>query len=168
MDWRKLSPIKLVVFDFDGTMTDGFVYVDQTGHEMVKCSRRDSTGTGMLQKAGIVVGVISRETNPVVAKRCEKIKVPCWQGVENGEGKLEILKRIAEENNVKPEEILYMGDDVNDFAAMQFAGVKITVADGHKKLKTIADYITEAKGGEHAVREVCELILEARGIEPNV
>ncbi|MBI2056283.1 MAG: HAD hydrolase family protein [Candidatus Sungbacteria bacterium] len=166
---RKLVPVRLVAFDFDGIMTDGMVYVDDTGHEMVRCSRRDSLGVGMLQKqAGIVVGVISKEANPVVAKRCEKIKVQCWQGVENGEGKLKILKRIAAENNVSPEEILYMGDDVNDIEPMQFAGVKVTVADGHKKLKAIADYVTEARGGSHAVREVCELILEAKCIEPKV
>lgn len=167
---KKLKRVRLFVCDFDGVMTDGKVLVSSgRGDEIVLCSRRDSMGTGMLQKlAGVIVGVISKEMNEVVRLRCEKIKVLCWQGVENGEGKVEILKRIAVENNVKPEEVLYMGDDVNDFEPMQFAGVKITVADGHKKLKAIADYVTERKGGDHAVREVCEMILEAKGIEPIV
>lgn len=163
---QKLAKVKLCVFDFDGTMTDGFVYVDQTGHEMVRCSRRDSMGIGMIQKlCGVIVGVISREINPVVAKRCEKIRVPCWQGIETSEGKLEILKRITVENNAKSEEVLYAGDDINDLEPMRFAGVRITVADGHTKLKAIADYVTEARGGDHAIRELCELILEAKGIE---
>ena len=104
----------------------------------------------------------------MVTKRCEKIKVPCWQGVENGEGKKEILARIAKEQNISPEEVLFMGDDVNDVAAMQYAGVKITVADGHERLRAVADYITTARGGDHAIREVCELVLKAKGIEPAV
>lgn len=163
---EKLGKIKLLALDFDGVMTNGYVNVDQDGKEMVQCSRIDSMGIGILQKNGIPVIVISTEANQTVTKRCEKIKVKCWQKVESTQGKLEILKSHAEELGLHPEEIAFMGDDVNDIAALEFAGVAFTVYDGHKLVKKIADYITEAKRGEHAVREVCELIMESRGIFP--
>ena len=166
---QKFEKIKFLALDFDGVLTDGKVYFDQDGHEMVVNSRRDSMGVGMLQKlVGIYVCIISTETNPVVAKRAEKMKVDVRQKIETSEGKLEVLKRIAEEKGFSPEQILYMGDDINDLKPLEYAGVGVTVADGHKLLKEKADYITTGKGGDHAVREVCEMILEAKGITPEV
>lgn len=165
---NKLKKIKLLVLDFDGVMTDGHVYVDQDGREMVRCSRKDGMGIGLLKKAGIEALVISMEANPVVTTRCQKLKIPCWQKIETGDDKLTLLKRIVKEKGSIPEEIVYMGDDVNDLEALKYAGVAFSVADGHQSVKKAADYVTKARGGEHAVREVCELILVARGIKPKI
>jgi len=140
------------------------VYVDEEGREMVCCSRRDGMGIGILQKNGVQVVVISTEANPVVTKRCEKIKVKCWQKIESTNGKLEILQGHAKEVGLAPEEIAFVGDDVNDIAALKFSGVAFTVADGNVLVKEVTDYVTQAKGGDHAVREICELIMEAKGI----
>ena len=162
---EKLKKIKLLAMDFDGVMTDGTVYIDQDGIETVRCSRKDGLGIEMLKRAGILACVISKETNPVVTARCDKLKIKCWQKVENGESKAEILERIMAEQGLTKEEVAYMGDDLNDMAPLQAAGIAFTVADGHPLVKKISDYITRAKGGGHAVREICELILEARGTD---
>lgn len=162
---NKLKKIKLLALDFDGVLTDGMVYVDQAGGEVVRCSRKDGLGIDMLKRAGIEVCVISKETNPVVSARCKKLDVRCWQSVNDGEGKAEILKRIAEDRNIPLKEIAYMGDDLNDIGPLTISGAAFTVADGHASVKKICGYVTSRKGGDHAVREVCELILTAKGKE---
>ncbi|OHA20400.1 MAG: hypothetical protein A2849_01325 [Candidatus Taylorbacteria bacterium RIFCSPHIGHO2_01_FULL_51_15] len=159
----KLKGIKLVATDFDGIHTDGCVYVDEGGKESVRCSRKDGLGILMLKRAGIEVHVISKETNQVVAARCKKLKITYDQGVHDSDGKLEILRRIVTERGLMPEQVLYMGDDLNDKAPLEYAGIAVTVSDGHPSLASICDYVTKNGGGHHAIREVAELILEAQG-----
>lgn len=161
--FKKIRKIKLLALDFDGVLTDGFVYVDKFGLESVRCSRRDSLGIEMLKNNGIEVVVISKEKNPVVSARCKKMNIKCWHGIYDGGGKLIILKTICKKMKLLPEEICYVGDDVNDLPCLDFAGAAITVADGNDKNKKVADYITKRKGGDHAVREICDLILESKG-----
>lgn len=159
---KKLQKIKLLALDFDGVMTDGRVLVLQDGTEGVVCSRKDGLGVEMLKKAGIQVVVISKETNSVVAVRCKKLGIPYWQAVETGQGKKEILERVIAESDLEADQIAYMGDDVNDIPALQAAGLAIVVADAHEQAKQCAHYSTAARGGEHAVREVCDLLLNNR------
>ena len=160
---QKLQKIKLLAMDFDGILTDGCVYVDQNGIETVRCSHRDGLGIDLLKKNGIQVVVISKQTNPVVSARCRKMQIDCFQKISDGSGKLDILKKVLEEKQLNREEVIFMGDDVNDLAALDYAGVAVTVADGRPQVKKICDYITQAAGGQHAVRELCDMILEARG-----
>ena len=161
---NKFSKIKILVFDFDGVMTDGYVYVDQDGRESVRCSRRDGLGISILKKAGLKLFVISTEKNPVVLARCKKLEIKCFNGVGDGNNKLEILKKIATEEKTDLSEIAYVGDDLNDYEVLTSVGLPMTVADGHPKLKDKCFYITEAPGGHHAVREICEKIIEARDL----
>lgn len=156
---EKLKNIKLLAMDFDGVMTDGFVFVNQDGTESVKCSRKDGLGLLLLNKNGIETVVISKETNPVVKARCKKLQIEFWQAVENGDGKLEILLRHLKDKGLTLDETAYIGDDLNDLAVLRRVGLSVTVADGHASLKNVCHYVTQARGGEHAVREVCELIL---------
>lgn len=158
----KLASIRILALDFDGTLTDGFVQVRQDGMETVRFSRRDSLGTNMLQAAGVRVVIISKETNAVVKSRADKMKVDCYHGVATGEGKLDILRRYASELQVPMEHVAYMGDDINDLKCITAAGLGITVADGHPACIEAADFTTSRNGGDHAVREVCELILRAK------
>lgn len=162
----KFKKIKLLALDFDGVMTDGYVYVGQDAKEVVRCSRKDGLGIEMLRISGIDVVVISKETSPVVAARCEKLKIEYWQGRENSESKLEVLKKVANNRGLKIEQVAYMGDDLNDLSVLKGAGLAIAVADAHPAVKKICDHVTKAKGGEHAVREVCEEILIAKCINP--
>ena len=161
----KFRNIKLLAMDFDGIMTDGCVYVNQRGIESVKCSRKDGLGIGLLKKNNIQAVVVSTEANPVVSARCKKLKIKYWQKVEQAEEKKQILQRLTKQMKLTANQVAYMGDDLNDQAVFKVAGLKITVADGQSILKETADYITKAKGGQHAVREVCELILTAKGIK---
>lgn len=160
--FEKLKNVKLVASDFDGTLTDGYVYFREDGKETVRCSRRDSLGMEILQSLGILVIVISKEVNEVVKARCQKMKVPCWHGVEDGDTKLSILQEQAEAHGVAPEEIVFIGDDVNDVPCLEWAGVGVAVADAADAAKLAADAVTRRKGGCHAVREVCDMIIKAK------
>lgn len=162
---NKLKDVKFVATDFDGVHTDGCVYVSQTGEELVRCSRRDSLGINMLKDAGVDVVVLSKETNPVVSARCRKIGVQYYQGLEGSGDKLDILKKITSERNLKASEVLFVGDDLNDQKCLEWSGVAVTVADGHEKIVSLCDYQTVRAGGDHAIREICELLLRAKGEE---
>lgn len=164
---NKFKKIKLLATDFDGVMTDGFVYVDQNGKETVRCSRRDGFGIFMLQKIGVEVCVISKEVVGVAVKRCEKLKIDCYHKAENGKEKLAILEKVVKEKGISLDEVVYIGDDLNDLAVLEVVGLPISVADGHNLVKQKAQYITLAKGGDHAIREVCEKILSAKEINLN-
>jgi len=164
---KRLCKIKMLGFDFDGIFTDGKVFFRQDGIETVVCSRKDSLGTNMLQANNIYLCVISKEANSVVAERCKKMGIDYVQAVKTGKGKKEVLQQIAKEKGFSASEVSFMGDDVNDLKALGWAGVAFTVADGHPKVKKVADYITQKNGGDHAVREVCELILKKRGFDLN-
>ena len=160
----KWVKIRLLALDFDGVLTDGYVYFSRDGLETIRCSRKDALGTNMLQEAGVGVVVISKETNLVVEKRCKKMKVDYFYGVDTGEQKLDILKHYISERDILPDEVAYVGDDLNDLPCITFAGLGITVMDGHPDCQRAASYITQKKGGKHAVREVCEIILRAKGV----
>jgi len=162
---QKLRDVKLLALDFDGIMTNGMVYTDQDGRETVLCSRKDGLGVDMLKRHGIKIYVISKETNRVVAARCKKLRIPHVQAIKDSEGKLEILQRLAHDAGFVQHQIVYMGDDLNDVAPLKWAGVGITVSDAHSYIRTIANYITEARGGDHAIREVAELLLRARDVK---
>ncbi|MBI2063502.1 MAG: HAD hydrolase family protein [Candidatus Yanofskybacteria bacterium] len=153
---ERIKKLKLVVFDFDGIFTDGKVMLDQNGIESVVCSRKDGMGILMLKQAGLKVIVITNEQNPVVVKRCAKLGVEL---IQTPEKKLPFFIQLLNTGSLNYKEVAFMGDDVNDLECLDFAGVKFTVADGDPKCKEIADYVTVRNGGDHAVREVCDLIL---------
>jgi YrbI family 3-deoxy-D-manno-octulosonate 8-phosphate phosphatase len=160
---EKLASVRLIGFDFDGIFTDGTVVVSETGEESVRCSRKDGLGIDMLRAAGISMVVISKEKNPVVAARCRKLSLPCIHGVEDGEDKRAILERVALDAGVGAEKVCFMGDDVNDLEALDFAGVAVTVADAHALVREACDIVCRARGGQHAIREFAERLLQAQG-----
>lgn len=106
--------ITVLVFDFDGVFTDGKVTVSQDGTESVVCSRRDSLGINFLKEKGIRPVVISKEKNPMVMKRCEKMGVECFHGVDD---KIPLLKKFIQMNNIRKEEVCYVGDDLKIWSA---------------------------------------------------
>jgi YrbI family 3-deoxy-D-manno-octulosonate 8-phosphate phosphatase len=151
-----LSAIKLLVLDFDGVMTDNRVLVDQDGVEAVFCNRADGWGIARVKEAGIEVIVISTEPNPVVAARCRKLKIECVQDCAN---KLEALAQIMPQRGLMRDQVAYVGNDVNDLEAMGVVGVPIAVADAVPEVRRIATLVTSKRGGDGAVREVCDWIL---------
>jgi len=153
-----LGQVKLLILDFDGVLTDNRVLVSQHGTEAVWCNRGDGWGIARLKEQGIEVLVLSTEPNPVVRARCQKLNIDCIHGCND---KLAALKRLIVERSLEPLEVAYVGNDVNDLAAMSYVGTPIAVADAVPEIINIACITTSNKGGYGAVREVAELILEA-------
>ena len=162
MDQSMFGKIKLIALDFDGVLSTNSVLVDQDGREAVMCSREDGFGIDFLQRnTDVKVIVISREANPVVRKRCEKLKVPCTQEVMD---KLEILKKEVKNYGVSMEETCFIGNDISDNDCISAAGIGVAVHDAHKKTKEVAEYVTEKNGGQGAVREIIDIILEQKNV----
>ena len=157
-DCSNLSQIKLLILDFDGVLTDNRVLVSQDGTESVWCNRGDGWGIARLKEKGVEILVLSTEANQVVRARCQKLGIDCIHGCND---KLTALKQIVAERSLSLEQVAYVGNDVNDLACMNYVGIPIAVADAVPTIKNIARIITANRGGYGAVREVCDLILEA-------
>jgi 3-deoxy-D-manno-octulosonate 8-phosphate phosphatase (KDO 8-P phosphatase) len=159
----RLAAIKLVVFDFDGVMTDNSVLVREDGQESVTCNRSDGLGIGMLRDSGMPIVVLSAEENPVVVQRCKKLKIECTHGHKV---KLPVLQKLLADKGVTPHEAAYVGNDVNDATCLRHVGLAIVVADAHDAVKPLAHAITTKPGGKGAVREIVDWFLEAKGLDP--
>lgn len=152
--------VDLVVFDFDGVMTDDRVWVDQVGQESVAANRRDGLGIAAMHKAGISMVVLSTEPNPVVSARCNKLGLPVIQGLAD---KASALRHLFQERQLDPSHVIYVGNDVNDLPCFSLVGCAVVVADAHPDVLARADMILTHPGGHGAVRELCDHILKNRG-----
>ena len=148
--------IDLLILDFDGVLTDSRVYINEEGQELVACHRGDGWGVKLLKDAGIEVMILSTEKNPVVTARAEKLGIECQQNCEN---KARAVANIIQEKNLSPENVMYVGNDTNDAAAMILVGTPVAPADAHPSILKIAKIVTQAKGGHGVVRELADLIL---------
>jgi YrbI family 3-deoxy-D-manno-octulosonate 8-phosphate phosphatase len=148
-----LRAIRFVAFDFDGVFTDDAVYVSQDGVEMVRCWRGDGLGIRKLDKLGIGSAILSTETNPIVTVRARKMRIRCFQGLEN---KYESLAAIAEEAHIDLRAFAYVGNDINDFVCFTAVGLPIGVRNAHPDVLGCIRYRTDTPGGYGAVREVCD------------
>lgn len=155
-----LKSPRAVLFDFDGVFTNNKVYVDETGRETVRCDRSDGWGLAQLKKSGIKIAVLSTEVNPVVTARCNKLGLECRQGL--GEKKYEAFTNWCAENEIAPEETIFIGNDANDAECLKAAGCGVVPADAYPEAVEVADKILKRNGGEGAVRELCEMVMENR------
>jgi YrbI family 3-deoxy-D-manno-octulosonate 8-phosphate phosphatase len=151
------NDIKLLALDFDGVLTNNEVIVDEDGKESVICNRSDSLGIVLLKKKGIDVIVISKETNKVVKTRCDKLKISCSQGIDD---KISILKKEISKRGLKPKEVCFIGNDVNDIDCIKYVGLGVAVNDAYPEVKKAARIVTKKNGGEGAVREIIDTILK--------
>jgi 3-deoxy-D-manno-octulosonate 8-phosphate phosphatase (KDO 8-P phosphatase) len=155
VDYRFLDGVEMVIFDFDGVFTDNTVQVYSDGTESVRCWRSDGLGLGRLKSVGIKISVLSTEKNDVVLERCRKLDVPCSHGVKD---KGAAIINLSNEFAVQPSQMLYLGNDINDIPAFELVGCPICVADAYPEIYPYVKYITKAKGGRGAVREICDII----------
>ena len=155
----KLTNIELIVYDFDGVMTDNKLYVDENGKEMVQVSRADGLGVSEIKKMGIAQIILSTEKNTVVSSRASKLNIPCLQGIDR---KKEAIVDYCKKNVFDLEKVLFIGNDINDKEAMEIAGVTFCPSDSHESIKTISDYVLQTKGGNGVIRELLDLIIEQR------
>jgi YrbI family 3-deoxy-D-manno-octulosonate 8-phosphate phosphatase len=154
-----LASVRLIAFDFDGVFTDNTVYVTQEGVESVRCWRSDGLGLARLRSISVQTFIISTEANPVVTARALKLKLPCKQGVED---KAAEILAICKELQISPEQTMFVGNDINDILAFQSIGIPVGVADAYPEIYPYVLYRTQRPGGFGAVREICDLVFNAR------
>lgn len=153
--------IELIICDFDGVLTDNRVWTDQDGREMVAAFRSDSFRIKELRAMGMDVMILSSEVNPAVAARAKKMGVDAVQGV-GLQDKGRALGEILEQKNVRAENVIYVGNDLNDLPCFEIAGWSVAVEDAYPEVIRAADYVLSKPGGYGALRELCDLILKKR------
>lgn len=152
--------IKLLICDVDGVFSDGLVYMGNQGEELKTFHTRDGYGVKSLMNAGIEIAIITGRQSQIVENRMTALGIKLiYQGQDD---KVKAYQDICDKLNIAPEHTGYIGDDLIDWPVMEKVALKVCVADGHPLLVQRANYVTNIKGGHGAVREVCDLILQAR------
>jgi len=154
------ADVRLLVTDFDGVHTNDRALLADDGTEMVIVNRADGHGVKLLRQAGLPMLILSTETNPVVSRRADKLRVACLQGLHD---KWPALRSWLDEHAIEPAAVAYVGNDVNDLECLQHVGTPIAVADAHPLVIAAARHVTRSAGGDGAVREVADLLLAALG-----
>lgn len=153
--------IRLIIFDVDGVLTDGSLFLGDDGQEYKAFNSRDGLGMKLLQKSGVEIGIITGRTSNVVAIRMESLGIGhVYQGQRN---KVPAFQELRDQLGLENEQIAYVGDDVVDLPVMRQVGLAITVQDAHPLVKQQAHWQTRAGGGRGAAREICEMLMEAQG-----
>jgi len=163
---EKAKGIQLLALDVDGVMTDGKIYFSAQGDELKAFSILDGQGIKTLLNNNIQVAIITGRTSPLTARRARDLGIN--QILQGREDKKVALLELSDELGIAFDNIAYVGDDLPDLSAIISSGLGITVPNGHFFVKEHADHCTNASGGQGAVREVCDLILDAQGLLENI
>lgn len=159
------AAIKLFVTDVDGVLTDGTVLYGPDGELAKRFYIRDGMGLRLLEAAGVRVAVITSEDSPVVAGRVQRLMLSAYRPGMKRKG--EALKELMDEFDAKPEETVYIGDDVNDAEALNLAGIPCAPGDAAGFAIRRARYVTHLPGGEGAVREIADRIIDSKELDPD-
>jgi 3-deoxy-D-manno-octulosonate 8-phosphate phosphatase (KDO 8-P phosphatase) len=159
---QRAAKVRLLVFDVDGVLTDGSLYLGDDGSEYKRFHSRDGQGLVMLRDAGLHIAIVSGRSSPAVAERMSELGIGhVYQGVAN---KVAALGELLLGLDLTAEQAAFLGDDLPDLAALQTVGLGIAVADAPPIVREAAGYVTQCPGGRGAVREVAELILDIQGL----
>ncbi len=157
----RATQIRLIIFDVDGVLSDGRLILGDDGQEYKAFNTKDGHGMKMLRSTGVEIGIITGRTSNVVALRMKGLGIEhLYQGQQD---KLPAYEELKAKLGLKDEQVAYMGDDVVDLPILCRVGLAATVADAHHMVKRYAHWQSEYDGGRGAVRELCELIMEAQG-----
>ncbi|MEJ2134549.1 MAG: HAD hydrolase family protein [Desulfofustis sp.] len=160
--FAKAEPIRLLLLDVDGVLTDGRLYYSDEGVESKAFCTQDGLGIRLLQRAEVMTGLITARTSRLVAWRGEELDMNhIRQGVSN---KLEEFKSILNETSLKPYQVCYMGDDLIDLSLLTRVGLAACPANAVEEVKEACHFIARRPGGAGAVREICDLIIRAKGL----
>jgi len=151
-----LENIEAFIFDFDGVLTNNLVFVNQDGKESVGCNRSDGLAFDVLRKLKKPSYILSTEKNPIVSARAKKLRIHAIQGVED---KVKALLSLVKNNEYNLDRVLYVGNDINDYKAMKLCGYSACPSDSHEKIRSIATFVLQKKGGNGVVRELLEVKL---------
>ena len=155
--------IKMLVFDVDGVMTDGSITYDEDGKEYKTFNAKDGHGIVRMNKSGFITAIITARNNGTVKHRAENLNfTELYQGYKF---KLPALEELLKKYNLKFENVSYMGDDLPDMCILEKVGLACCPADAVKEVKAACNYISTYNGGKGAVRELCDFVLDAQGIE---
>ncbi|MEE9166347.1 MAG: HAD hydrolase family protein [Candidatus Neomarinimicrobiota bacterium] len=160
---KAAGKIKIILSDLDGVFTDGTIYKGSDGIELKRFSVLDAAGVALVRAAGIRMAIISGRYSPATDVRVMEmgLEKDCYQGNLN---KMDAYYELRSKYDFSDEEAAFIGDDIIDLTIMETVGLPIAVANAHPRAKQIAKYTTQARGGEGAVREAVEMILESKGI----
>jgi 3-deoxy-D-manno-octulosonate 8-phosphate phosphatase (KDO 8-P phosphatase) len=158
---EKVRKLKLLILDVDGVLTDGKLFFDNEGNEYKSFHARDGHGIKLLRQTGVEVAIISGRKSNSVALRMKSLGIKhVYQGHEN---KVSALNEVLKKLNLTPDQAAHMGDDLLDLPLMTRVGLSIAVADANFAVIERADWCTKLSGGEGAVREVCDFIMQSQG-----
>ncbi len=158
---KKAARVRLVIFDVDGVLTDGSLFLGDDGQEYKAFNSRDGHGMKMLQATGVEIGIITGRTSNVVETRMSGLGIKhLYQGQQE---KLPAFEELLQKLSLTPEQVAYVGDDVVDLPILIRVGLAIAVQDAHNLVKQHSHWTTPNPGGRAAARDVCELIMQAQG-----
>ena len=162
----KAAKIRLLILDVDGVMTDGRIVVNDRGEETKYFDVKDGHGLKLLMNAGIDVVIISGRDSKSVEHRAKDLGIKeVYQGIKDKES---LCAKLLKQKGLESDQICCIGDDLPDIPMFKHVGIPIAVTDAVKEVRDTACYITKNRGGNGAVREVCDLILEAQGARPQI
>ncbi len=163
---EKIKSVAVLILDVDGVLTDGGIIIDDDGRETKRFDVRDGHGLKMLMRYDIEVILLTGRTSKAVEHRASDLGIKeVHQGVWN---KLEVFEEILRKRKISSPSTAFIGDDVVDVSVLRRVGFSATVADAAEDVKKLVDYVSEKPGGRGAVREICEIILKAKGKWPEV
>ena len=158
---ERIKPLRLIAFDVDGVLTDGGLYLSDSGEEFKRFNSLDGHGLKMLKASGVELAIITGRTSKCVELRAKNLGIArLYQGVED---KLAVMQSLLAELKLAPEAAAFMGDDVVDLPVMRRVGLALSVPAAPQIVRDHAHYVSQREAGHGAVREVCELILGAQG-----
>jgi 3-deoxy-D-manno-octulosonate 8-phosphate phosphatase (KDO 8-P phosphatase) len=157
---KKAKKIKLLLLDVDGVLTDGKIIISEKGEEIKHFNVLDGLGIKLLQKIGVEVGIISSRESKALQKRAEELGIKLiFQGKLK---KVKIYEEVLKTLKLKDEEVAYVGDDLVDIPVLKRVGLAVGVPNARAPVNEFVHYVTQLKGGEGAVREICEIIIKAK------
>jgi 3-deoxy-D-manno-octulosonate 8-phosphate phosphatase (KDO 8-P phosphatase) len=158
---RRASRIKLLLMDCDGVLTDGRLWLTEDGDEQKSFDTKDGLGLDLLHRAGLRSGIISGRSSKAVARRASELGI---EFVRQGDAeKIAAFEEVLRLAGVDDDQVAFIGDDLTDIPLMQRSELSVAVADAVEEARAVAHYVTRAKGGRGAVREVVEIILKSQG-----
>ena len=162
---KKLAGIRLAVFDVDGVMTDGGIYMGESG-ETKRFNILDGLGLKLIARCGVRIVWITARSSVAVDRRARELGIEDYhQGVKD---KLARLRSLCEESGIAREQVLYMGDDLHDLKCLQWSGVSIAPGNASRDVRSRVDLVLETAGGHGAVRELAEMIIDAKGTRAEI
>ncbi len=159
---ERLKTIRCLLLDVDGVLTDGKLYFDAQGREFKAFDAQDGHGIALARRAGLRVGLVTGRRTPATRQRAKELRVDIF--VEGPIDKGRAVQQVIKRHRLHREQICFVGDDLQDLAAFERAGLAVAVANAVPEVKRAAHYVTKRAGGNGAVREVVELLLKAQGL----